>query len=325
MKVSVIGGGSMATAIVKMLQDANQTNEIMWYMRNSAQCEEIEVGRRNPKYLTSVKIDKSIQVSTDLPKTIDYAEIIILAIPSSYLENVLENAILHDLKGKIVISTTKGILPRSRMVASKYIHLRFDPYYSCSLMGPCHAEEIANEKLTYLTIEGQQDLLNKTLACFFETDYTNIQSMVWRTEIAEYAAAAKNIFAIMSGIAHGIGYGDNFQAVLVSNAMKEIISLLGGKGQFEHSSVWGDLLVTCYSPHSRNRRLGNLLGRGYGLQTALEEMEMVAEGYYATEMFIEEIQTKEHNDFPIINTAHNILYGRMDPRIEFKKLEKKLT
>jgi glycerol-3-phosphate dehydrogenase (NAD(P)+) len=307
-KISVIGGGSWATALVKIL--CNNVNSINWWMRNEGAVAHILKYRHNPNYLQSVEFDlNKINVSTDLEEIIRPADIVIIATPSAFLVSIFENFPKEILKDKIIFSAVKGIVPEYNAIPARFIHKTFGtPYDNIGIIcGPCHAEEVAMERLSYLTI-----------ACG-EEDHAE--------EMAELLAC-RYIKTTVSGICAGLGYGDNFQSVLISNAIQEIENFIDEVSPIHRdvksSAYLGDLLVTAYSKFSRNRTFGFMIGKGYSVKTAQLEMDMIAEGYYATKCVME-INKKFQVEMPIVEAVYRILYERISPVIEMRLLTDKLS
>lgn len=324
--IAVIGGGSWATALVKML--SNNVSELHWWMRNEEATQQIKDTKRNPRYLSSVIIDtKIVHVSSDLNDICKTADIIILAVPSAFLHTSLSNLDV-DLSSKILFSTVKGIIPERNQIVGAYLQNEYQvPSDQIGvIMGPCHAEEVALERLSYLTVACENmstaDYMASQLSCrYIKTTTSN--------DIygAEYAAVLKNVVAVAAGIAHGLGYGDNFLSVLVSNAIREIkrfVDTVHPNGRdIKESAYLGDLLVTAYSKFSRNRTFGTYIGKGYSVKAAQMDMNMVAEGYYAVKC-IKEINKEFQVRMPITDSVYRIVYEKMAPRLEFKLLSEEL-
>lgn len=325
-KFAVIGGGSWATAIAKMLC-VNQP-EICWYMRNQSAIEHIRTERHNPNYLSSVEFDNSkLKLTTDINEAVAYADYLIFAIPSAFLNTELEKLTV-SLKDKVIFSAIKGIVPETFLIVGEHFHKQYGISYDNIgvITGPCHAEEVALERLSYLTIACADAEKAKVVAKNLSSNYINtkISDDIIGTE---YAAMLKNIYAIAAGIAHGLGYGDNFQSVIMSNAIREMKKFIRKvhkmKRNINDSAYLGDLLVTGYSVFSRNRMFGNMIGKGYTVKSAMMEMSMVAEGYYAVKSAY-----KLNQDYgattPIIDAVYEILYEGKDAKKVFKKLTEKL-
>jgi glycerol-3-phosphate dehydrogenase (NAD(P)+) len=326
--IAVIGGGSWATAIVKML--CNNASTIHWWVRNAEVVDHIRKYRHNPNYLTSVEFDTSrLDLNTDLKEVIEKADILIMAVPSAFLKSALEGITAEDLKGKKIFSAIKGIVPEELLIVGEFFSSKCNvPLDNIGVItGPCHAEEVAMEKLSYLTIASQNTENATFVASQLSCRYirTTVSDDIYGTE---YSAVLKNVFAIASGICHGLGYGDNFQSVLISNAIQEIERFLDVVHPIDRdiksSAYLGDLLVTAYSQFSRNRMFGAMVGKGYSVKYAQLEMNMVAEGYYGVKC-IHEINKKYGIDMPITTAVYHILYEKISPAIEMKLLTDKLS
>ena len=327
-KIAVIGGGSWATALVKIL--CNNLPKVYWWMRNPDSVEYILEYKHNPNYLQSVEFDTSkIVVSTDLENITTLADLIIIATPSAFLNGIFENFDKEILRNKVVFSAVKGIVPEYNAIPARFIHKTFGtPYDNIGIIcGPCHAEEVALERLSYLTIAGHDEDIAEELADLLACRYikTTVSDDLFGTELS---AVLKNVYALASGICSGLGYGDNFQSVLIANAIQEIENFIDEVSPIHRdvksSAYLGDLLVTAYSKFSRNRTFGFMIGKGYSVKSAQLEMDMIAEGYYATKCVIE-INKKFQVDMPILEAVHNILYERISPRIEMRILADKLS
>jgi len=325
-KIAVLGGGSWATAIVKMLSENLET--IGWYMRNEQAINHIIENEHNPNYLRSAELNVAqLDLSKDINYTVLNYDILIFAIPSAFLVSETKK-LKVSLSDKIIFSAIKGIVPETGLIIGEHFNEIYDiPFKNIGVItGPCHAEEVAMERLSYLTIACQDDKKATIVGKALESWYikTKISDDIIGTE---YAAMLKNIYAVAAGIAHGLGYGDNFQSVLMSNAIREMKRFIKKvhkmKRNINNSAYLGDLLVTGYSLFSRNRQFGNMVGKGYTVKSAQIEMSMIAEGYYATESAF---KIKEENGAktPIIDTVYNILYKNKTPKKEFKKLTNKL-
>lgn len=330
MNIGVIGSGSWATAMIKMLSDNQQTKQIYWWVRKEADVEHIRRYKHNPSYLSSVAVDFEDEfVTSDLKEVFAQSNIIVLNTPAAYLKSVLEPLSASDFAGKVIVSAIKGIVPGENMVVGDYLaHVYQVPLEQIVVVGgPCHAEEVSSERLSYLTIASRTSDHAQSVASLLETRY--IKTILSSDIIGiEYAAVLKNIFALAGGICHGLGFGDNFQAVLVSNAIREIDyfveALDPSDRDINHSAYLGDLLVTAYSQFSRNRTFGAMIGKGYSVKSAQVEMNMVAEGYYASAC-IQSIIAEHQLDMPICQTVYQILYQNGQPMQEIKKLAEKLT
>ena len=324
-KIGVIGNGSWATALIKILSE-NSAISIRWWMRDEATVAYIQEFHHNPKYLSSVEIHPDlIQATTDIQEVVDHSDIILLAVPSAFVNQALKDAKLPI--DKIYITAIKGIEPHSKMVIAKYLQQNFNiPLENITLIsGPCHAEEVALEKLSYLTISGLVPETTNKIAQLFDCRFINI-SQTQDLIGAEYASVLKNIYAIGSGIAHGLGYGDNFQAVFVSAAIREMETFLHAthleNRDVKEAAYLGDLLVTCYSQFSRNRSFGTMLGKGYSVKSAQLEMNMIAEGYYATEL-VHELAVKNNIDMPIVKAVYEVVYKQGNAKKIFNFLAEK--
>jgi glycerol-3-phosphate dehydrogenase (NAD(P)+) len=324
-RIGIIGGGSWATAIVKMLGDNTREKEVFWWMRSETAAEHIRRYRHNPAYLSSVEIKVPKEnICTDIRSIIYASDILVLNIPAAFLKEALEGITAGDLKGKRIASAIKGIVPDENMIIGEFMHQRYGIPFSDIVVigGPCHAEEIALEKLSYLTIASGDTSLATHVASLISTRYlkTNVSDDIYGTE---YAAVLKNIYAIASGICHGIGYGDNFQAVLISNAVSEMKRFVDAvhpiNRDIKESAYLGDLLVTAYSQFSRNRTFGNMIGKGYTVKSAQLEMNMIAEGYYAARC-LHEINLAHGVSMPICETVYRILYEKQSPEREMRLL-----
>ena len=325
-KIAVFGGGSWATAIVKMLTENQES--VGWYMRDANSIEYIKTNEHNPKYLRSADlIPSKLDLSSDINSTVQNYDVLIFAIPSAFLTLEL-NKLTVSLENKIIFSAIKGIVPETGLIVGEH----FNKVFNISLenigviTGPCHAEEVAMERLSYLTIACIDSKKAENMAHAFKSWYINVKIS---DDIigTEYAAMLKNIYAVAAGIAHGLGYGDNFQAVLMSNAIREMKKFIKKvhkmKRNINNSAYLGDLLVTGYSTFSRNRMFGNMIGKGYTVISAQHEMSMIAEGYYATKSAF---KIKEENGAktPIIDAVYKVLYEGKSPKKEFNKLTEKL-
>ena len=326
LKFAVIGGGSWATAIAKML--CVNLPEISWYMRNDAAIEHIKNHKHNPNYLSSVEFDNNkLQLTNDINEAVAYADYIIFAIPSAFLNAELEKLTI-SLKDKIIFSAIKGIVPETSLIVGEHFHYKYDiPYYNIGVItGPCHAEEVALERLSYLTIACGDPEKAGIVAKNLSGNY--IKAKISDDIIGtEYAAMLKNIYSIAAGIAHGLGYGDNFQSVIMSNAIREMKKFIKKvhkmKRNINDSAYLGDLLVTGYSVFSRNRMFGNMIGKGYTVKSAQMEMSMVAEGYYAVKSAYQ-LNQGYGAKTPIIDAVYTILYEGKDAKAVFKKLTEEL-
>ncbi len=328
LKYAVLGGGSWATAIVKML--CENLDEVGWYMRSVYTKEHLLRHQHNPSYLSSVEFDtKKLKLTNDINEIATYADVLFFVIPSAFIYDELQKLTVN-ITDKTVVSAVKGIIPESGLLVGEHFHDIYKiPFKQIAVVaGPCHAEEVALERLSYLTISCADQDKAQQIADALSSDYikTKISDDIIGTE---YAVMLKNIYAIAAGIAHGLGYGDNFQSVLMSNAIREMKRFIKKmhkmKRNINNSAYLGDLLVTGYSTFSRNRMFGNMIGKGYTVKSAQMEMNMVAEGYYATKSaHLLNKKNKKKTRLPIIDAVYAILYEGKDAKKTFKKLTEKL-
>ncbi len=323
----ILGGGSWGTAIVKIL--SHNLTTLNWYVRSEENASYIKKFKKNPNYLRSVNLNKNnIRVSSSIEEVVKNSDILVLAIPSPFLDLELQKIKLF-LNNKYIFSALKGVVPDSNLVVSEHLNSIYNiPKNKIGIItGPCHAEEVALEKLSYLTIACDDHVLGEYVRSSFETNFIRVK--LSRDSIGvEYAAMLKNIYAFMAGVAHGLGYGDNFQSVLISNSVVEmnqfIRTIYKVKRDINDSEYLGDLLVTSYSTFSRNRTLGNMIGKGYSINSAIAEMSMISEGYYATKNAFE-ISLENKISFNIINAAHEILYKNACSKKIMRELSLKLN
>ena len=325
-KIAVLGGGSWATALVKIL--SNNTTELLWWMRNQDAVNYIKETKHNPNYLSSVPINTQIvNVTSDLKTACEQADIIVLAVPSAFVHETL-SSVKTDLSSKVFFSAVKGIIPERNQIVGEYIQNEYHvPLKQIGVItGPCHAEEVALERLSYLTIACETNSIAEFMAHQLRCRYikTTTSDDIYGTE---YSAVLKNVIAVSAGIAHGLGYGDNYLSVLISNAIREINRFVDAihpiSRDIKDSAYLGDLLVTAYSKFSRNRMFGTYIGKGYSVKMAQMDMKMVAEGYYAVKC-IKEINKDLEVNMPITDAVYAIVYEKMSPRIEFKLLSELL-
>lgn len=324
--IAVVGGGSWATALIKILSE--NKNQVTWWLRNAGDVNHILQYKHNPRYISGVTFNLDyVKPSTDLAASIEMAKWVILAVPAAFVQAALTPLPADVFKDKILVSAIKGMIPHQNILITDFLEQTYGvaPSHQCVIAGPCHAEEVALEKQSYLTI-GSHDLNHAEQFCeLLRTRYVKAYP-VDDIDGIEYCAVMKNIIALACGIAHGLGYGDNFQAVLVSNAMQEINRFLQAVmpaiRDLSGSAYLGDLLVTAYSQFSRNRTFGNMIGRGYSVKSAQFEMNMVAEGYYAVES-IQAINKQLKVDMPITEAVYRILYERVSPVVEIQILKEK--
>ncbi|MES1220477.1 MAG: NAD(P)H-dependent glycerol-3-phosphate dehydrogenase [Bacteroidota bacterium] len=341
----IIGSGSWATALAKILTD--KKHSINWWIRNPDTINHIQQLHHNPHYLSSVDFDVSLlNMSSDIAEVVKRSDILVIAVPSAFVVQSLDKLTEADWKNKKVISAIKGLLPETNMLLNYYLKQQFniplENYFA--VLGPCHAEEVASQKLSYLTFSGADALTASSIASEFTTSF--ISTIVNHDILGvQYAAVLKNIYAIGAGIAHGLDYGDNFLSVYIANAADEMAVFLKKSGAVhitvgEHegedpithrktpnyaASVYlGDLLVTCYSFYSRNRNFGNMIGKGYSIKAAQLEMNMVAEGYNAAKC-IYNINKSVDAPIPIAETIYKILWENVKPLEGFKRIEQVLV
>ncbi|MHB1922081.1 MAG: NAD(P)H-dependent glycerol-3-phosphate dehydrogenase [Chitinophagaceae bacterium] len=330
--IGIIGNGSWATALAKMLTDNG--HRIGWWIRGKEDLEYFQIRHHNPHYLTSVFFDiNRITLSTEVAQVVHDCDILVICIPSAFVGDVLKRLGPNDLHNKTILSAIKGILPGENILLNqfldRYFHFPIKDYYT--ITGPCHAEEVAAEKLSYLTFSGLDRFRAENLASLFKTDY--IQSIVgmdvWGVQ---YASVLKNIYALGAGIAHGLEYGDNFLSVLITNSFNELKIFLEAletseklpiSHHYNSSTYLGDLLVTCYSPYSRNRAFGNMIGKGYGVRSAQLELNMIAEGHFASKCLVE-INKSIGVEIRIAQTIYEILWEHLPPGEGIRALEKYL-
>lgn len=325
--VTLVGSGSWATAMAMVL--TSNGKRVAWYIDRPEIYRHVRRYHQNPHYLTSVVFDPElINPLDDITEAVTASEIVILVTPAAFLKTELEGLRDDVFPGRIVCSGIKGIVPGNNTVVGEYIHSRYSVSYEdiVIITGPSHAEEVSMEKLTYITFASPDIIHAARVAGLFSNRWimTVISSDIFGTE---YAAVMKNIYAIAAGIAHGLGYGDNFIAVLLANAageMHRFVEALSPEGRdITDSAYLGDLLVTGYSKFSRNRSLGNMIGKGYSVRNALLEMTQVAEGYYASAC-INEVKQKTGADIPIADAVYRIMYMNATPAKEMRSLSKKL-
>jgi glycerol-3-phosphate dehydrogenase (NAD(P)+) len=334
-RIAVIGGGSWGTAITKILSEnkkaaGSNIETLQWWIRNEETAAYIRANRHNPKYISSVEIHPEIvSVSSNLQEIINTSDLIVMAVPSAFLKEALDSINAKTIKNKFIVSAIKGLLPHSRQIVADFLMTEYGlPHEQLIVIsGPCHAEEVASEKLSYLTIAGLNESVTAHFASLLACRYirTIISKDITGTE---YGAVLKNIYAVASGICLGLGFGDNFQAVLISNAIREMERFLyamhAHPREINHSAYLGDLLVTAYSQHSRNRTFGNMLGKGYSVKSAQLEMNMIAEGYYATKSMHELNNSKLKLDMPIMEAVYGIIYENKSAQQEINRLCEKL-
>ncbi|MDA3893872.1 MAG: glycerol-3-phosphate dehydrogenase [Salinivirgaceae bacterium] len=326
-RIGIVGGGSWATANAKIIQEKKLP--INWYIHETEVIEHLKKYGHNPLYLSGASFDPEfLNLTNDINELVENSDTIFLIIPSAYLKFAFEKLTL-PLKGKTVISAIKGIVPEDNLLVGEFIHQKYEvPFDSIGIItGPCHAEEVALERLSYLTIAFTDEKKAKVVSELYNNHYikTNISDDILGTE---YAAVLKNIYALAAGICNGLGFGDNFQAVLISNAIREMKRFTDTvypiQRDIKDSAYLGDLLVTAYSQFSRNRYFGTKIGKGYSVKYIKNEMNMVAEGYFASKGIWE--INKNHNVYmPIADTIYKILYEKQSTRRLINELTNKLT
>ncbi len=321
-RIAIIGGGSWATAIAKIVVGA--THHIGWYMRRDDRIEDFKRLGHNPAYLIGVHFNiDEIEFSSDINKIVQAYDTLVFVTPSAYLKNHLKK-LKTRIKDKFVVTAIKGIVPDENLVCSEYFHQVYDvPYDNLACLGgPSHAEEVALERLSYLTVACSNQEKASSFADIMSKDYIKTKTSCDVLGI-EYSSVLKNVYAIAVGICSGLKYGDNFQSVLMSNAVQEMMRFLKSVCPLDRNitdSVYlGDLLVTGYSNFSRNRTFGTMIGKGYSIKSAQIEMEMIAEGFFGTKC-MKEINRHWHVNMPILDAVYNILYERISPQIEIKLL-----
>jgi glycerol-3-phosphate dehydrogenase (NAD(P)+) len=345
MNFGIIGSGSWATALAKILTD--KEHSINWWIRNEDTIHHIQQRRHNPHYLSSVYFNTGLlKMSSDVREVIKNSDTVVIAIPSAFVEKSIEHLSPEDWQDKKVVSAVKGLLPEKNILLNYYLQQQFnlplENYFA--VLGPCHAEEVAAEKLSYLTISGVDITVASAIASHFTNDYANT---IVNPDIlgVQYAAVLKNIYALGAGIAHGLDYGDNFLSVYIANAADEMAGFLQRSGAVhivvgEHegedpithrktpnyaASVYlGDLLVTCYSLYSRNRTFGNMIGKGYSVKAAQLELNMVAEGYNAAKCMYN-INQSINAPMPMVETIYKILWENVKASAGFKRIEEVLV
>lgn len=326
--ISILGGGSWATALAKIF--CMNGIRVKWWVRDPEQANAIRDLKRNPRYLSAVEFNyPHLSVSTDMAETIKETDFVVMAIPAAFMSAALAALPADAFKNKYLVSAVKGVIPECNLIPGEFFHRVLQvPYPNIAVItGPCHAEEVALEKLSYLTVACEQIPVAENLAAMLRNRFirANAGNDVFGTE---YGAVLKNIYAIGSGIYHGLGYGDNFQAVYVTNAIREMERFVDhvrpSHRDVKESAYLGDLLVTAYSQFSRNRTFGMMIGKGYSVKSAQMEMNMIAEGFYAAKS-IHELNQSLDCQIPIIESVYRVLYEKMSPAIEMKILTDSLS
>jgi glycerol-3-phosphate dehydrogenase (NAD(P)+) len=330
MRFGIIGSGSWATALAKILTDNGNT--IHWWIRNADTIELMKKRKHNPHYLSVAYFDPAqLILSNNIIEVVDQSDTLVIAVPSAFVLDALSSLPKDAFIGKQIVSAIKGILPDTNELLNDYLLKEFnvpiEKYFS--VLGPCHAEEVAAEKLSYLTFSGVNESKAYDLARYFQTEYLNT---VVNHDVmgVQYAAVLKNIYALGAGIAHGLDYGDNFLSVYIANCANEMTTFLkcllpidnkdNPEINYSASVYLGDLLVTCYSLYSRNRTFGNMIGKGYSVKAAQLELSMIAEGYNASKCIVK-TNEKIHAEIPIANTIYQILWEQLPATEGLKKIE----
>ena len=321
-EISLIGSGSWATALAKIFVDSGV--HLKWWVRSGQISEGLRQRGINPKYLSAVHFDpKKLSVTQDL-KDLD-TEFVVVATPSVYLHQTLQTA-GESLRDRVIFSSIKGIVPQTHQIVGEYLQEHFDiPTHRLGVItGPCHAEEVSMERLSYLTIACQDMETARQMDGYMQAHHINT-TLSQDVFGAEYGAVLKNVYAICSGMCHGLGYGDNFQAVLISNAIREMKTFISAlhpmPREINESAYLGDLLVTAYSMFSRNRTFGNMIGKGYSIQSAKMQMSMIAEGYYGVKGLVHLLRRKKLSvHTPILTAVYEVLYRDMRVEEAIKKL-----
>lgn len=330
MRIGIIGSGSWATALAKILTDNG--NSINWWIRNEETIRLMKKRRHNPHYLSVAYFDPAqLFLSNNIEDVVANSDTLVIAVPSAFATDALSTLPQDSLKGKLVVSAIKGILPATNELLNEYLLKAFDfpleQYFS--VLGPCHAEEVAAEKLSYLTFSGIDESKAYDIARYFQTEYLNT---VVNHDVmgVQYAAVLKNIYALGAGIAHGLDYGDNFLSVYIANSANEMTAFLknvlpasnneNAEINYNASVYLGDLLVTCYSLYSRNRTFGNMIGKGYSVKAAQLELSMIAEGYNASKCIVKTNELVKA-EIPIAQTIYQILWEHLPAAEGFKKIE----
>ncbi|MCO4818490.1 MAG: NAD(P)H-dependent glycerol-3-phosphate dehydrogenase [Bacteroidetes bacterium] len=312
--IAVLGGGSWATALVKILLDNSLSKTVHWWIRNEQKANYLHSHKHNRDYLSSITFDlEHLNVTSRIETCIESADIVILAIPSAFVHASLSSLDAALFKDKIIVSAVKGLIPETSEILGDYFKNLLNVESSCIgvITGPCHAEEVALEKLSYLTIASEDSHTANKVSSLLKGEFikTSTTDDIYGTE---YSAVLKNVYAIAAGICHGLRFGDNFQAVLVSNAIREIKRFIAAVHPIERdiddSAYLGDLVVTTYSQFSRNRTFGNMLGKGYSVKSAQLEMNMVAEGYYAVKT-VHDMNQSLQVDMPLADFVYEVVYN----------------
>lgn len=326
LKIGVIGNGSWATALIKILCQNTIEKTITWHLKNQEDLDFVLKNKHNPRYLTDVQLNlEQIQLTLNLNQLVLENDVILIAVPSAFVHSLLSVLDSKSFENKIIITAVKGVNSGTHQIISHYFETQWhvDSNQIVAIAGPCHAEEVAMEKLSYLTIASSNLQTAQKVSDLIKNEYilTKTSADIYGVE---YAAVLKNVYAIACGICHGLGYGDNFQSVLVSASIREIHAFLdasheGVDRNVKDNAYLGDLLVTAYSQFSRNRTFGNMLGKGYSVKSAQMEMNMIAEGYYATKTMTE-INATIGASMPILAAVYDIIYQQVNPKKRIAEL-----
>ncbi|MEC7654275.1 MAG: NAD(P)H-dependent glycerol-3-phosphate dehydrogenase [Bacteroidota bacterium] len=328
LRIGLLGNGSWATALAKMI--CENTHKLNWWIRSEDMIEHLAQFGHNPRYIESIFLPKEkLNLSMDMQEVIDNSDVVIIAIPSMYLNDTFKEHKPKGLENKLVFSAIKGMIPQYNSIPARYLHKSLNISYENIgiICGPCHAEEVARERLSYLTVACPDTAKAEQFAPYLQTRYIRVNTS---DDVfgAELAAVLKNVYAVGAGLAHGLGYGDNFISVLISNAAIEMKRFIDSVHEIDRniksSPYLGDLLVTAYSVNSRNRSLGTMVGNGYTVKSAVIEMKMVAEGMTGAKG-INEMNKKYKVDIPIADAVYRILHERMSPVLEMRLLSDNLS
>lgn len=327
-RIAVIGAGSWGTALVKLLSSSQE--KVGWWVRKPATIAHIKAYGHNPDYISAAQFDVDrLAMESDIHSVVNGADVLVLAVPSAFLKGALDQLEKSELQGRTIFSAVKGIVPETNQIVGEFLfqHWGIAERDFGVICGPCHAEEVAMERLSYLTIASQDQAKAEAMGGALNGRFlkTTLSDDIYGTE---YGAILKNVVAVCAGISVGLGYGDNFRAVLVSRAIQEIARFVKAVHPIDRDinepAYLGDLLVTAYSTFSRNREFGTMVGKGYSVKAAQMEMNMVAEGYYAVKC-VHEINQKLKVDMPITEATYRILYERMAPVLEMRLLSDRLA
>jgi glycerol-3-phosphate dehydrogenase (NAD(P)+) len=327
--VGVIGGGSWASALVKIITEGDV--RVNWWMRSESQRDHIKQHRHNPNYLSDIAFDLSkVFPETSIQQVVEQSDILILALPAAFIEETLAALSSEQLAKKFIFSAVKGMIPSCDRTLCEFLslHVGLNANQLGVIAGPCHSEEVALERRSYLTISANDGAVAQKMAELLRCRYIHTHTIDSDVHGIELATVMKNIFALASGIARGLNYGDNFQAVLIANAMQEMQRLLNDllprpNRDTNESAFLGDLLVTAYSPFSRNRIFGQMIGKGYTVKAARMEMNMIAEGYFAVKSVMNKVQGR-NLELPICTAVYSVLYENNPAAKAFRKLEEQL-